>query len=202
VLLTGDFFKHEIREPLALQENRNVRQCGYAVGPFVKLFCDGMPLIQSEKRKKIRTIHAQLHNLEGNPAPEGTASFIDLPGGHWYTDAVRWAAEQDLISGYDSGEVGAGDPVTREQLAVILWRYAGCPESDHALDRFSDLSLVGDYALPALRWANEHGIVNGIGEGRLDPASRAVRVHVAQVLKNYLELQQEGSFGFGARDGE
>ncbi|MBQ3078172.1 MAG: S-layer homology domain-containing protein [Clostridia bacterium] len=128
-----------------------------------------------------------LHNLENNPAATGSADFIDLPGGQWYTEAVRWAAGAGLVNGYDSGEFGAGDPVTREQLAVILWRYAGQPASRHSLDHFTDLSLVDAYALPALRWANETGVMSGIGEGRLDPKSRAVRVHVAQMLKNYLE---------------
>jgi len=91
------------------------------------------------------------------------------------------------VGGYGNGLFGPNDNITREQLAVMLWRYAGSPAATNKELHFNDIDEAGDYALEALRWAVENGILNGYGDGRLNPAGRATRAQVAQMLKNFLE---------------
>lgn len=128
-----------------------------------------------------------LHNLENNPRQAFSAAFSDVASGTWYSDAVAWAAEQDIVSGYGNGLFGPGDNITREQLAMMLWRYSGEPAATNKELRFSDADSASDYALDALRWAVENGIINGYGNGILDPKGLATRAQVAQMLMNYLK---------------
>lgn len=126
-----------------------------------------------------------LHNLENNPGQDFSAAFSDVAGGTWYSDAVAWAAEQGIVSGYGNGLFGPGDNITREQLAVMLWRYDGEPAATNKELRFSDADNASGYALDALRWAVENGVINGYGNGILDPKGLATRAQVAQMLMNY-----------------
>ncbi len=128
-----------------------------------------------------------LHNLEGNPNPEFNGSFPDVKQGSWYETAVLWAAGEGIVSGYSNGLYGPNDDITREQLAVMLWRYCGSPKSNHSLGHFSDSAKISGYAREAMSWANEKGVINGTGDGRLDPSGKASRAQVAQMLKNFLE---------------
>ena len=89
-----------------------------------------------------------------------------------------------MDSGISDGSA-PGAPITREQLAVMLWRYAGCPDSDHSLTGYADADGISGYALTAMRWANEMGIVNGCG-GRLFAGDNASRAEVAQMLMNFV----------------
>lgn len=115
--------------------------------------------------------------------------FEDIPGGAWYTEAVRWAASAGIVGGYGNGLFGPDDKITREQLAVMLWRYAGSPAATSKELRFSDAHQASGWALDALRWAVENGIINGKGSGILDPAGPATRAEAAEMLKNFLENQ-------------
>ena len=128
-----------------------------------------------------------LHNLEGNLEPEFDGSFPDVKAGTWYETAVLWAAGEGIVTGYGNGLYGPNDNITREQLAVMLWRYCGSPESSHSLAHFSDSGKISGYARTAMAWANETGVINGTGDGRLDPSGMATRAQVAQMLKNFLE---------------
>ncbi len=129
-----------------------------------------------------------LFNKEGRPGVNYLPEFSDMAGGAWYTEAVRWAASQGIVGGYGDGTFGPNAPITREQLAVMLWRYSGSPAaaSSKELD-FNDAGQISGYALEALRWAVESGVLNGDGGGRLDPQGQATRAQVAQILKNFLE---------------
>lgn len=111
--------------------------------------------------------------------------YRDVEPGLWYTEAVRWAASEGVVSGYGDGYFGPSDHITREQLAVMLWRYAGSPSADDAELRFTDLDKVSSYALDALRWAVEKGILNGYGNGQLDLQGYATRAQAAQMLKGF-----------------
>ena len=71
-----------------------------------------------------------LYRLAGSPAVTGTDAFTDTSDGAWYSDAVLWASQEGIISGYGNGLFGANDPVTREQIATILWRYSGSPAAE------------------------------------------------------------------------
>ena len=125
--------------------------------------------------------------MEGNPEPKFDDSFPDVKPDTWYGAAVLWAAGEGIVSGYSNGLYGPNDNITREQLAVMLWRYCGSPKSSHKLDHFSDHGKISGYARTAMAWANEKGVINGTGDGRLDPSGLASRAQVAQMLKNFLE---------------
>ena len=131
-----------------------------------------------------------LHNLERNPAAGRTGSFTDVPDRAWYSQGVAWAAERGIISGYGDGQFGPNAPVTREQLAVILWRYAGSPAPSGSDLPFGDADQVSSWASNALRWAVENGILSGYGDGRLAPQESATRAQMAQILKRFLEQQR------------
>ena len=128
-----------------------------------------------------------LHNLESNPKQAFTEKFSDVAVGAWYTDAVIWAAEHGIVSGYGNGQFGPGNNITREQLAVMLWRYAGSPAATDKELHFTDTGEASSYALEALCWAVENSIIGGYGDGRLDPQGLATRAQVAQMLLNYLK---------------
>lgn len=130
-----------------------------------------------------------LHNLEGNPAATTEAAFTDLRDGAWYSASIHWAAEKGILSGYGEGRVGAENPITREQLAVILWKYAGSPTASGSELRFSDAATAGNYAKPALQWATENGVMVGSSSGALQPKAQATRAEVAQMLKNFLSIR-------------
>nr|WP_325223875.1 S-layer homology domain-containing protein [uncultured Oscillibacter sp.] len=96
-----------------------------------------------------------------------------------------------LMGGYGNGMFGPNDNITREQLAVMLWRYAGSPAATDKELHFTDADQASGFALEALRWAVENGIMSGKGGGILDPKGLATRAQTAQMLKNYLEGQSE-----------
>ena len=129
-----------------------------------------------------------LYNKEGRPVVTDSA-FDDVADGAWYADAITWAAANGIVSGYGNGKFGPNDNITREQLAVMLWHYVGSPAATDKELHFTDADEASGYALEALRWAVENGIINGYGDGRFDPRGSATRAQVAQMLKNFLENQ-------------
>ena len=134
-----------------------------------------------------------LYRLEGEPAAEGTMDFTDVAEGEWYTDAVRWAAGADIVGGYGNGLFGSDDAVTREQLAVILYRYAVYKGYDVSIGEdtnilsYADFADLSEYAIPAMQWACGAGIVNGTSESTLTPQGEATRAQVAAMLMRFCE---------------
>jgi len=128
-----------------------------------------------------------LYNLESNPKQTAANVFTDIDNSKWYAEAVSWAAGRGIVGGYGNGTFGPNDPITREQLAVMLWRYAGSPAATDKELYFNDTDEISSFALDAMRWAVENGVLNGYGDGRLNPQGQATRAQVAQMLKNYLE---------------
>ena len=126
-----------------------------------------------------------LYRLENQPSA-GSAGFTDVPTGQWYSSAVAWAADNGIVGGYGDGRFGPNDTITREQFAVMLWRYAGHPTAATNELNFNDVGEISDWALDALHWAVELGIINGKGGGVLDPQGQATRAEAAQMLKNYI----------------
>lgn len=124
-----------------------------------------------------------LYNKEGRPAVTG-GSFTDVAPGAWCAPAITWAAAQGIVGGYADGRFGPNDNITREQLAVMLWRYAGSPAATEKDLHFTDADKIGAYARDALRWAVENGIMSGKDGGILDPKGLATRAQTAQMLKN------------------
>lgn len=115
-----------------------------------------------------------LHRAQGSPAAE-SAAFSDVPAGAWYSNAAAWASQKGMISGYGNGLFGAGDPVTREQAAVILWRYAGRPAPSQTAEAYVDQHSISAYALDAVAWARENGVMTGLDGNRFAPKSSLTR---------------------------
>lgn len=128
-----------------------------------------------------------LYRAAGNPTVSGSDSFTDTADGAWYADAVLWASQQGVVSGYGNNLFGTNDPVTREQIAAILWRYAGSPGADGG-QNFADKSDISAYAGQAVDWARANGIVNGVNGNRFLPQSNTTRAQVAMILYNYLTM--------------
>ena len=135
-----------------------------------------------------------LWRLAGEPAPKAPNTFVDVPDGAWYTDAVTWAAENGVVSGIGGSRFDPSGFVTREQTAEILYNYAhskGYDVSARAdLTAFPDAGSVSSWAEEALSWANAAGLINGTvrdGQTILDPQGSASRAQVAMILMNYVE---------------
>ncbi len=134
---------------------------------------------------------ATVYRAAGSPAVSGTDSFTDTADGAWYADAVLWAARQGIISGYGNGLFGPGDPVSREQIAAILWRYAGSPAAEAGTD-FADEEDISNYAAQAVDWARANGVVDGVDGNRFLPQDNATRAQVAAILRNYRTMTASG----------
>ena len=132
-----------------------------------------------------------LHRFEDTPNHTFTGSFEDVASGSWYADGIHWMADNGIIGGYGNGNFGADDSITREQLATILYRYAdvmGYGTSGSAsLDRFSDVDNVSGYAVEAMGWAVENGLIGGMGDGTLAPQGSATRAQIATTLMRFVE---------------
>ena len=132
-----------------------------------------------------------LYRLAGQPAADWENPFWDVPASAWFHDAVTWAWENDITGGVSSTHFGAGNAVTREQLATFLYRYAqdqGYDTSARAdLSGYSDAGLVSSYATEALSWANATGLIIGTTATTLSPKGSATRAQVATILSRFCQ---------------
>ncbi|WP_346663391.1 S8 family serine peptidase [uncultured Merdimonas sp.] len=134
-----------------------------------------------------------LYRMNGEPAVEGTADFPDVSPGTWYTDAVSWAAAEGVVTGYsDTGNFGPGDEINREQMAVMMYRYAksrGYDVGQRAdFSGYQDAALVHDFAGEAMQWAVGTGIISGkYDQTLLDPLGQASRAECATIIMRFLE---------------
>ena len=132
-----------------------------------------------------------LYRIEGEPAGYRSSDFNDVESGRWYTGAVAWAAEKEIVKGYGNGKFGPNDPVTREQLAAILYRYTqykgwSTAAASGNLDGFKDAASVSSYAVDAMNWAVDEGLLKG-ANNKLSPKSNATRAQVAAIIHRYLK---------------
>lgn len=132
-----------------------------------------------------------LHRLDGSPRA-GLSTFPDVPVTSYYAGAVDWAHTNGIVSGYggnESGTFGPENNITREQLAAILYRYAGKKGYDTAvrgeLTAFEDEGEISDYAREAMSWAVGTGLISGMGNGTIAPASTATRAQAATILQRF-----------------
>ena len=132
-----------------------------------------------------------LWRMEGSPAPKGKNSFTDVEAGKWYADAITWTAENGIFAGYGKDKFGPDDPITREQLAAIFYRYADYKGYDLTvkgnLDTFKDADKITDYAKTAMQWAVGSGLVKGKSGNLLDPQGTATRAEIAAMLHRFIE---------------
>ena len=139
-------------------------------------------------------IVTMLWRMEGEPASEYAMTFKDVPAEQWYTDAIRWAAEREIVTGYSAEKFGPEDRLTREQLATILARYAKYRGRDVSkgetayLTGYADADQISNWAVKAFRWAVDAGIINGVGGNRLSPGTDATRAQVATMLMRFANL--------------
>ena len=133
-------------------------------------------------------IVTMLYRLEGQPKVTGDCPFDDVQTGAWYADAITWAAANKIVNGYGDS-FGAEDPITREQMATVLYNYAafkGYDGGDKAdLTKFADNGEISDWAEAALSWANANALVNGRGGNTLEPKGNAARCEVAAILHRF-----------------
>ena len=134
-----------------------------------------------------------VYNMEGQPAVTGGSAFTDVADGAWYADAVTWAAENGIVGGYGNGKYGPDDPITREQLAAILWRYAQVKGYDVSIGEdtnilsYTDAFDVSEYAIPAMQWACGAGVIEGVTDSTLVPQGDATRAQAAVMLMRFCE---------------
>jgi len=132
-----------------------------------------------------------LWRMEGSPVPKGKNSFADVEAGKWYADAITWTAENGIFAGYGKDKFGPDDPITREQLAAIFYRYADYKGYDLTvkgnLDKFKDADKITDYAKTAMQWAVGSGLMKGKSGNLLDPQGTATRAEIAAMLHRFIE---------------
>ena len=137
-----------------------------------------------------RTQAAQLfYNLEGKPAVTGDSTFSDVTSGHWAVDAITWAAQNDIVAGIGGGLYDPDSNVTREQFAVMLYKYARFKGYDLTatgdLTQFPDMDAISGWAETALSWANGNGLINGRENGTIDPKGSTIRAQAASILAHF-----------------
>ena len=131
-----------------------------------------------------------LYAMEGRPAA-ASAGFADVASGDWYASAVNWAAANGVVSGVSETGFGPNNALTREQLALILYRFAQYKGYDVTgtsdLTAYADGSSVSGWAAEAMSWAVNAGLISGVGGNQIAPTGTATRAQVAQILMNFCE---------------
>ena len=128
-----------------------------------------------------------LWRMEGEPVVNYLMPFTDVDGGAWYAEAVRWAASEGIVTGVSDTSFAPNAEITREQLAAILHRYAGEPATAANLAGYADGASVSAYAVDAMRWCVEHGIITGTTAATLEPQGTATRAQAAAMLMRFAE---------------
>ena len=127
-----------------------------------------------------------------NASATGVSPFTDVERDEYYADPISWASDNGVVLGYSETLFGPKDNITREQMAAILYRYCVSKGIDVAnygdLSRFPDGDKVSDYAVEAMRWAVDRGLIAGMDDGRLDPTGTATRAQVATILNRFCEM--------------
>lgn len=131
-----------------------------------------------------------LYNMEGQPAVSGKDSFTDTGDNNWYTKAITWASQNGIVNGYGDGLFGPEDPVTREQMVTMFYRYAkakGYDLTEGSLAGFTDGGQVSEFAQNAMKWAVGKGLIIGTGNDMLEPRGQSNRAEAATVITRFVE---------------
>ena len=125
--------------------------------------------------------------------------FNDVNASDWYADAIAWASEAKVVNGIGNGKFAPNEPITREQLAAMLYRYAQYKGYDVSVGEdtnilsFNDAAAISEYAVPAIQWACGAGIMNGKSGNMLDPMGLATRAEVAAMINRFVANVVEAS---------
>ncbi|MFR7447203.1 MAG: leucine-rich repeat protein [Evtepia gabavorous] len=173
---TGDWFYEAV-------------QYVYDKGMMTGVSADRFAPASTTTRGMIVTI---LYRLENEPAVSGGSAFTDVESGAWYADAVAWAAANDIVNGTSATTFAPNSPITREQMATMLYRFAQYKGMDvvtlqEHLTGYPDGDQVSDYAIPAMNWAVGQGLIAGMENGTLVPQGSATRAQVATILMRFCE---------------
>ena len=138
-----------------------------------------------------------LWRMEGKPVVNLALQYADVAPEAYYTEAVRWATAEGIVNGFSSTAFGPNDPITREQLAAILFRLAAkkgwnVSSAGSTLPDFADRDQISSWAGEAMSWAYTHGVVTGKGANRLDPAGTATRAEAAAMIVRFGQLAASG----------
>lgn len=130
-----------------------------------------------------------LYRMSGEPAVSYGSGFTDVASNAWYADAIAWAARNNIVNGTSAATFDPNAPVTREQFATMLYRYARYRGFNTSLTAnilsYYDVNQVSEYAFEALQWACAEGIVNGTSTGYLTPQGNATRAQLAAMLMRF-----------------
>lgn len=136
-----------------------------------------------------------LYRMSGEPYVSYSSGFTDVASNAWYSDAIAWAARNNIVNGTSATTFDPNAPVTREQFATMLYRYAnyrGFKTSVSAnILSYYDVGQVSEYAFPGLEWACAQGIVNGTSTGYLSPQGNATRAQLAAMLMRFCTIYFE-----------
>ena len=164
--------------------------------PYVYIVCEkklmngvGKGLFAPESSTTRAQFATILYRAAGAPAVEYKGTFSDVPEGTWYSEAVEWAAANGYVKGVGGGRFSPDGEITREQIAAILYRYAGSPKGEGSLKAFRDAGSVSGYAVDAMIWATGEGIINGVGSASgalLQPQANATRAQIAAIFARFL----------------
>ena len=131
-----------------------------------------------------------LYNMEDQPFVQASV-FTDVPSNAWYENAIAWASATGIVTGYNASTFGPDDPITRQQLASILYRYAAYKginvHAEADLSAYADATLIDSYAEAAMQWAVASGLLKGINADQLDPNGMALRSQTAALLMRFCE---------------
>lgn len=135
-----------------------------------------------------------LYAMEGKPSVGSKAGFKDVASGKWYADAINWAAKSGIVAGYTNGNFGVNDPVKRQDLVAIMYKYAVYKNYDTStngnISKFADYQSISSYAVPGMKWGISHNIISGIASGskmNAQPKDSATRAQLAVILKAFDE---------------
>lgn len=145
-------------------------------------------------------LSAILYRAAGSPAASGTTRFPDVAATAYYAGAASWAADGGLINGYSDGRFGVNDPITRQQVTAIFWRWAGSPAA--SAEDYADEASISNYAKTAVDWARANSIVPAKDGNRFAPTDNATRGEIALILYNYMNRNSQPvtpSAGNGAK---
>ena len=146
------------------------------------------------KRQDFVCILARIANADLSKYANMTSKLSDVKKGAYYAASVNWAVDNGIISGYQNGNFGVNDNITREQVATILYRYMGSPEIeniDSTLAKFKDVNRISSFAKTAVAWAVQNNVISGMADGRVAPTEGAARAQIASII---MRMDQQGMF--------
>ena len=123
-----------------------------------------------------------LYNIADKPTVTANTPFADVKANSWYSNAINWAYQNNIITGTSDNTFSPDNAITREALAVILYRYSGSPKTDGNLDKYIDANEISTWAKDAFTWAVENGLITGVDDNTLNPKGNSTRAQVATIF--------------------